>query len=257
MNNTYAPHADSIKAIALEAGALILKFYCGDLEIETKADDSPVTIADKTANTFIVEKLNALTPHIPVVSEENEELVNMTAGKSKCFWVVDPLDGTKSFIQKQGQFTVNIALIENNIPVGGVVYVPAQAVCYFTASNGKAYKQQDHESATEIVVRSTPKTGATVVASKSHRTEDTDLFIDRLPKVQEIISSASSIKFCLVAEGVADVYPRFGRTMEWDTGAGHAVVLAAGGVVEKSDGTPLTYGKETLDNPYFIVWGKK
>lgn len=255
--NHYAPHAEAVKSIAIDAGALILKYYRGELQVEIKEDDSPVTIADKKANDFIVEKLNALTPTIPVVSEENEELVNVAASKSERFWLVDPLDGTKSFIKKQDQFTVNIALIEKGMPIGGVVYVPAQGICYFTAEDGKSYKQADGETARQIAVRAIPEAGATVVASKSHRTEETDLFIDRLPKVHEIVSSASSIKFCLVAEGAADVYPRFGRTMEWDTGAGHAVVLAAGGVVEKSDGSVLNYGKDGLDNPYFIVWGAR
>ncbi len=257
MTNHYAPHADAIKQIAIEAGALILTFYRGELQIEMKDDASPVTIADKTANDYIVEKLAVLTPSIPVVSEENSEPENFVASKAERFWLVDPLDGTKSFIKKEDQFTVNIALIEAGVPVGGVVYVPAQSVCYFTGKDGKAYKQEDGKAAHIIAVRATPKVGATVVASKSHRTEETDLFIDRLPKVHEIVSSASSIKFCLVAEGVADVYPRFGRTMEWDTGAGHAVVLAAGGTVENSDETPLTYGKDGLDNPFFIVWGAR
>lgn len=257
MIHPYAPYAEKVKQIAIEAGALILQFYRGQIEVEIKDDDSPVTIADKTANDFIVIQLKALTPDIPVVSEENAESENVAASKQPLFWLVDPLDGTKSFIKKQDQFTVNIALIQDGMPCGGVVYVPAQGVCYFTLDDGKAYKQEDGKEAALIAVRSMPEAGATVVASKSHRTEETDLFIDHLPKVQEIVSSASSIKFCLVAEGVADVYPRFGRTMEWDTGAGHAVVLAAGGLVEKTDGTALDYGKDGLDNPYFIVWGKK
>jgi 3'(2'), 5'-bisphosphate nucleotidase len=257
MKEHYAPFAQHIKTIAIEAGHLILGYYQQNVVVDIKADDSPVTVADRKANDLIVKKLRSLTPLIPVVSEENDALENQIAAKSSSFWLVDPLDGTKSFIKKQGEFTVNIALIHKGLPVGGVVYVPTTEMCYFVGEDGLAYKQNAQQSPVQISARKLPSLGAVVVASLSHRTEETDLFIDRLPKVHKIISASSSVKFCLVAEGKADVYPRFGRTMEWDTGAGHAVVNAAGGFVEKSDGSALLYGKEGLDNPYFIVFGKR
>lgn len=253
MPNSYTPYTNAIKDIATEAGALIMEYYQGKIAVEIKDDSSPVTIADKTANNFIVEKLKTLTPQIPIISEENPEAENIKASKSTLFWLVDPLDGTKSYIKKTGDFTVNIALIENGSPVGGVVYVPAKNICYFTDEHGYAQKQENGGTSQRIVVRLVPAEGATIVASLSHRTEETDAYINSLPKVASLVSAASSIKFCLVAEGMADIYPRFGRTMEWDTAAGHAVLNAAGGMVTNIDGSAFLYGKDGLDNPYFIA----
>ena len=245
-----------ITAIAINAGDIIMQHYEGVISFEKKSDESPVTAADLAANNYIVEQLKACAPDIPIVSEENAEADNIAASKSPHFWLVDPLDGTKSYIKKTGEFTVNIALIEGNIPVFGVIYIPVQEMLYYTDKNGNAYKQARGEEAKQIQARNTPDEGATVVASKSHLTKETDDYIKTLT-VASLTSAGSSLKFCLVAEGAADVYPRFGRTMEWDTAAGHAIVLAAGGAVEKTDNTPLEYGKEGLDNPYFIVFGKR
>lgn len=248
-------YSENIVQIAKKAGVIIMKHYSEAIEVERKDDDSPVTAADKDANDYIVDELLKLTPDIPVVAEENSAETNHEAGKAANHWLVDPLDGTKSFIKKTGEFTVNIALIQEGKPVCGVVYIPVQEKCYFTGNDGKAYRQQGEAQAEVIQCRPIPDEGAVVVASHSHRTPETDAYINGLEKVQSIVSAASSMKFCLVAEGVADLYPRYGRTMEWDTAAGHAVILAAGGVVEQVDGAPMIYGKEDLANPYFIVKG--
>ncbi len=246
----YTQYADQLIHIARAAGDIIMEYYKQPLDVQHKDDKSPVTAADIAANTYIVAQLTALTPHIPIISEENAEVDNQAALSSKLFWLVDPLDGTKSFIKRTGEFTVNIALIDNEKPIGGVVYVPVTGMCYATGVDGKAYKNE-HEL---IQVRTPPQEGLTVIASHSHRSPETEAYISTL-KVASLLSASSSLKFCLVAEGKADVYPRFGRTMEWDTAAGHAVLLAAGGHVDKLDGTTLSYGKAGLDNPHFIAKG--
>lgn len=246
------PYADAVLDIAIHAGKLIMEYYSGNkaMHVTSKEDLSPVTAADVEANDYIVSALQALMPDIPVIAEENE--TQATPGDN--FWLVDPLDGTKSFISKSGEFTVNIGLIKSGVPVFGVIYVPAQHVSYFIASDGIPYKRDANGNTTPIATRKIPAEGMVVVASKSHRTPETDAYINTLP-VASLISAASSLKFCLVAEGKADIYPRFGRTMEWDTAAGHAIVLAAGGTVETVDGKPLGYSKPDFANPHFIVKG--
>lgn len=232
-----------------------MNFYDGKVEVVVKEDESPVTPADLAANRYIIAALKELTPDIAIISEENDEADNKKAAKEKIFWLVDPLDGTKSYIKKTGEFTVNIALVENGNVTGGAIFVPAQNTGYFTAEDGLAYKQENDGLPTEIRVRPLPEDGLTVIASKSHRTKETDDFIKSLDKVKEIISASSSIKLCMVAEGKADIYPRFGRTMEWDIAAGHAILNAAGGVVTNTDGSAFTYGKKELDNPDFVAKG--
>lgn len=246
----YTPYADQLIHIARRAGEIIMEYYKQPLDVQHKDDASPVTAADLAANRYIVQELTTLTPHIPIISEENTATDNEAVLGNRLFWLVDPLDGTKSFIKRTGEFTVNIALIEEGKPVGGVVYVPVQDNCYATGVDGKAYKNE-HEM---IHVRTPPTEGLIVIASHSHRSPETDAYIATL-KVASLLSASSSLKFCLVAEGKADVYPRFGRTMEWDTAAGHAVLLAAGGRVDQLDGTALSYGKSSLDNPHFIAKG--
>jgi 3'(2'), 5'-bisphosphate nucleotidase len=252
---TYQKYASGIYYITKKAGEIIMAFYNGKVQVMTKADESPVTAADLAANRYIMAELQKLTPDIPIVSEENSEAENMQAAKGGTFWLVDPLDGTKSYIKQTGEFTVNIALIENGAPVGGAIYVPAKDVGYFTAEDGNAYKQDGNNLPVEIRVRPVPEDGLTVVASKSHRTPETDEYINKLPKVKELISASSSIKLCLIAEGKADVYPRFGRTMEWDIAAGHAILNAAGGKVTNVNGSAFVYAKEGFGNPYFVAVG--
>lgn len=241
--------------IARQAGKIIMGFYEGGAGIEIKKDKTPVTEADITANDFIVKKLKKLTPDIPIVAEESEN--TQDAGESGKFWLVDPLDGTKSFIKKTGEFTVNIGLIDNGVPTIGVIYIPARDEMYFTGEDGKAYKQEGGGKPYPIEVRTPPEAGLSVVASQSHRTPETDAFIENLPKVEKLVSASSSLKLCLLAEGKADVYPRFGPTCEWDIAAGHAILQAAGGSLTTETGKKFAYGKPDYLNGYFIAWGKK
>ena len=254
MQSTLSPQ--KILQICREAGAKIMEFYSQPIEVIEKEDHSPLTQADLAANSHITQALEQFYPDIPVVSEENAEKSNIEASQNPCFWLVDPLDGTKSFIKKTGEFTVNIALVEDGRPTMGFIYVPAQGVSYFTGENGKVYTQKDGEEAVEISTRPEPADGVVVVASKSHSSQETVDYINTL-HVKERRSAASSLKLCLVAEGKADIYPRFGRTMEWDIAAGQAILEKAGGSVYTLEGKPLRYGKPGLDNPNFVAKGWK
>lgn len=252
---TYQKYASEIYYITKKAAEIIMEFYTGHVQVMIKGDESPVTYADLAANKYICESLKALTPEIGIVSEENPEDINLKAAQSGKFWLVDPLDGTKSYIKKTGEFTVNIALVENGTVTGGAIYVPAKSTGYFTAEDGNAYKQEDNHLPTQILVRPKPEDGIVVIASQSHLSPETSAYIESLENVKKTISAASSVKLCLIAEGKADIYPRFGRTMEWDIGAGHAILNAAGGILKNSDGTEFTYGKKDFANPYFIARG--
>lgn len=251
----YTNYASEVLYLAKTAAELIMEYYVRHIEVAHKEDKSPVTEADLAANKLIVEKLKELTPHIPVVSEENSEEDNRNAAKGDIFWMVDPLDGTKSYIKQTGEFTVNIALIKDCQPQGGVVYIPAKQIGYFTAEDGNSYRQEGNHLPDAIKVRNKPENEVVVVASKSHMNTKTEEFINKLGKNAKVISASSSLKFCMIAEGKADIYPRFGNTMEWDTAAGHAVLLAAGGHVVYPDGMPLLYRKEGFLNPFFIAKG--
>lgn len=252
----YRRFSPSLVDIAKQAGDAILKHYEGVASVTIKADKSPVTDADIAAHTIITNALTKLTPEIPVISEENEIFLDSAKLPTR-FWLVDPLDGTKSFIKKTGEFTVNIGLIENNKPVMGVVYVPVKGDMYFTGEDGAAYqKMYNHKNPRKIQVRTPPKDGLVVVASQSHRNPETDDYIKTL-KVKELISAASSLKFCVIASGGADVYPRLGTTMEWDTAAAHAILEAAGGSVHTLEGGAFTYGKPEFRNGYFIARGAR
>lgn len=236
---------NKINDIARQAGKIIMGHYNPDLTHELKDDDSPVTKADIEANEFIVNQLAANFPEIPVISEEGAK----NASHTGTFFLVDPLDGTKEFIKKTGHFTVNIGLVKNYRAFAGVIYAPVSDIIYYT-DGIKAYKDGE-----EITCRKTPSDGLVAVASKSHSNPETNEYIETL-KVTKRISAGSSLKFCLVAEGIADIYPRFGRTMEWDTAAGHAILLAAGGNVTTMDGKEFLYAKnEIWENPYFIARG--
>lgn len=256
----------ALAGVAQRAGAVIMPYYGSELQIEEKEDQSPVTAADKAAEAVILEALGTLRPDIPVVAEELA-----SEGKlpdiGPVFFLVDPLDGTREFIGKREEFTVNIALIVDGSPYLGVVYAPALGAMYVTLEETKAFETSVasnealddvlHLEFSEIQTRSLDLQALTVVASRSHMDEKTEQFLADY-NIAEKKPAGSSIKFCRVACGDADLYPRFGRTMEWDTAAGHAVLKAAGGTVTKTDGKPFVYGKvdEGYANPGFICWGQ-
>lgn len=255
MIDTYTRYADSIRAIAEEAGKKILHIGPPAVIPERKPDRSPVTEADKMANRYIVEALRALTPHISVVAEENTPAENALCQEERLFWLVDPLDGTRGFIKGRSEYTVNIALIHEGKPIGGAVYAPVGDRSYFTATDGKAYSCIGQVQ-TLLRVRTVPIEGMHVVLSAQHPDKATMEFVSTLDNVFDITHCSSSIKFCMIAAGAADIYPRLGPTMEWDTAAGHALVLAAGGSVSALDGSPLCYGKKDFLNPAFTVRGE-
>lgn len=241
--------------IAKKAGTAILEVYNGEIAVETKSDNSPLTAADKASHQVIAAGLEALTPEIPILSEEGKDIPYQERKNWRRFWLVDPLDGTKEFIKRNGEFTVNIALIEDGAPVLGVVYVPVQDKLYVGVVGQGAYVQQADAQPEPIQVR-TPdaQAGLTVVMSRSHPSPELAEYLKNI-EVAEALPVGSSLKLCVVAEGRADLYPRLGPTMEWDTGAGQAVVVAAGGTVQTPDGAPLGYNKPSLLNPHFIVRG--
>lgn len=251
---------DALSDLAVMAGAAILDIYARPIEVHSKSDSSPVTAADEAAEAIILEGLAAIAPDIPVVAEESFAAGRVPAIGHR-FFLVDPLDGTKEFISRNGEFTVNIALIENGAPVAGVVYAPALGRLFSGGPAGAFSARVESGRTVERCrtgVRPVPAGGLTVVASRSHGTDATDAFIRRFP-VSDYRSAGSSLKFCLLACGEADLYPRLGRTMEWDTAAGDAVLRAAGGVVRRLDGAPLTYGKRSqpddtdFANPHFVA----
>ena len=246
-----------MRRLALEAGDKIMEIYGqDDFEVKSKSDDSPVTAADEAADAIISEGLRAAFPDMMLVTEEQSAT---HSAKGDTFLIVDPLDGTKEFVHRRGDFTVNIALVEKGIPTRGVVYAPAKSRMFFTQADGQSVEEigdfaKDQLGETKAISVSNPDNSALmVVASKSHRDQATDDYIGKYG-VRDMTSAGSSLKFCLVATGEADLYPRLGRTMEWDTAAGHAVLNGAGGAVVRFDDlTPLTYGKEDFANPFFIA----
>jgi 3'(2'),5'-bisphosphate nucleotidase len=248
---------ESLIALSIAAGREIMAIYSTDFSAKHKGDLSPVTEADEAAERIILTGLAKLDPAIPVISEEAASAGRIPEVSDR-FFLVDPLDGTKEFISKNGEFTVNIALVELGLPIAGVVYAPAlRRLFWGEHGRGAAQGTVENNGAsgwTSLGVRQCPADGATVVASRSHRDAATEDYLKTV-KVNSIASAGSSLKFCLVAAGEADLYPRFGRTMEWDTAAGHAVLWAAGGKVVTVDGPPLTYGKRSrgYDNPGFIA----
>ena len=261
-----SPDADllqSVVAIALEAGAAALTVYAGAFEVDEKADASPVTAADRLCEEIILKRLATIAPDTPVLAEESAADGRIPQlGDS--FFLVDPLDGTREFINRNGEFTVNIALVQDGRPVLGAVYAPAIGRLY-AGGTGLGAWRMDIEANGEIgarrqiAARPVPQKELIAVASRSHRSPETDELLKTLA-VADFTAAGSSLKFCLVAEGAADVYPRLGRTMEWDTGAGQAVLEAAGGqVVVHPEGDPLIYGKAArgFDNPHFIAWGRR
>ena len=244
----------AIDAAAKEAGEAILDIYRTDFDIEWKSDMSPVTKADVDAETVILDVLRSLTPDIPVIAEEEASAGRMPKVGDR-FWLVDPLDGTREFLNRNDEFTVNIALIKERRPVLGVVHAPAKDLTFAGAGAGTATRQEGEAPAQSVSVRTPPSEGLTIVASRRHDTgKEREVFLRDYP-VANRISCGSSLKFCLVACGEADIYPRFGPTMEWDTAAGHAVLDAAGGCVTTTTGDSFNYRKPDFENPGFLAWG--
>ncbi len=240
--------------IARDAGRRILDVYEREFSVEQKEDRSPLTEADRAAHEIICERLELLTPGVPVLSEESAKVDYEKRADWKRFWLVDPLDGTKEFINRNGEFTVNIALIDGHQPVLGVVYVPVTGLTYFACAGQGAFKQKGECEMQTIRVRRFEGGKPIVVASRSHAGPETEAFLKNLGE-HDVVSMGSAIKLCLVAEGTADVYPRLGPTMEWDTAAAQCVVEAAGGRVTDLNRKPLAYNKSSLLNPSFLVSG--
>jgi 3'(2'), 5'-bisphosphate nucleotidase len=247
-------HLEAVREIAHVAGRRILDVYEREFKVEHKEDRSPLTEADRAAHEIITTQLEALTPDIPVLSEESAAVNYETRAGWKRFWLVDPLDGTKEFINRNGEFTVNIALIDGNRPVLGVVYVPVPALTYYACTGQAAYKQKGECAIQPARVRRFDGGKPIVVASRSHAGKETEAFLKKIGE-HDIVSMGSALKLCLVAEGAADVYPRLGPTMEWDTAAAQCVVEAAGGRVTDLNRQPLVYNKPSLLNPWFLVSG--
>ncbi|HEY0261706.1 MAG TPA: 3'(2'),5'-bisphosphate nucleotidase CysQ [Chitinophagales bacterium] len=249
---------EKIREIAEKAGEAIIQIYAQDISVEYKSDKSPVTLADQNANEIIVSSLQKHFPEIPIISEESPIVDFSERQNWQRLWLIDPLDGTKEFIKKNGEFTVNIALIENGEPIFGLIYAPALKEMYYGEKNVGSFKlvngawqkieRKKHYSEKGVVV---------VATSRSHQSYEVNTFIKRLLRNNVKVSTCeigSSLKLCLVAESTADVYPRFGDTMEWDIAAGHAIITFAGGnVFEMGTKNPLRYNKESLKNPHFIA----
>ena len=246
--------------VAIEAGNEILNFYNHDIEVTHKEDLSPLTKADLASNKIILESLNKLNSNIPILSEES--LVDWSIRKNwKKYWLVDPLDGTKEFIKKNGEFTVNIALIEDNHPILGVVYVPAKSLLYLAEKDKGSFKTntkdklKNFEGIQKILV-SSQMNRARVIGSRSHSNATFDNWVKEKFPNAEIVQAGSSLKFCLIAEGEADIYPRFGPTSEWDIAAGHILVNEAGGKIRTFQNDSISYNtKENIINPEFYVIG--
>ncbi|KRS19887.1 3'(2'),5'-bisphosphate nucleotidase CysQ [Roseovarius indicus] len=259
----YSDFVPVARRLALEAGEKIMEIYnSDDFDVKVKSDDSPVTEADEAADALISAGLRDAFPDVVLVTEEQAA---SHSEKADTFLIVDPLDGTKEFVHRRGDFTVNIAFVEDGVPTRGVVYAPAKGRLFYNLPEGQAVEEEifigrdkhtveDEGQKCPITVRKSDNEALIVVASKSHRDQATDDYINKYA-VKDSKSAGSSLKFCLVATGEADLYPRVGRTMEWDTAAGHAVLQGAGGkVVRFDDHSPLTYGKDGYANPFFIAY---
>ncbi|MCG8428313.1 MAG: 3'(2'),5'-bisphosphate nucleotidase CysQ [Chromatiales bacterium] len=242
--------------VAQQAGAAILEIYnSDDFSVEEKSDNSPLTAADLASHNIITQALATLTPDIPVLSEESANIPFETRQSWTRYWLIDPLDGTKEFIKRNGEFTVNIALVEAHQATIGVVYVPVTGLTFYGIKGDGAYTMKDNSPATPIQVNRNRRTPLQVAGSRSHAGDSLKQFLDNVGE-HEIVSMGSSLKCCLVADGTCDLYPRLGPTSEWDTAAAQAVVEAAGGQITLTNMTPLRYNtKESLLNPHFFVFG--
>ncbi len=253
-NHDLASLLQEVEKLARAAGVEIMEIYHGkDFGETSKADDSPLTLADLASHKTIVDGLSKLEPRYPILSEEAADISYAERSQWKRYWLVDPLDGTKEFLKRNGEFTVNIALIENGVPVLGVVYAPVLDVCYYAARGVGAFVERENGAVRPIrAVAHDDDMAIKVVASRSHADERTTALLSKLGK-HECISMGSSLKLCLVAEAAAHFYPRLGPTMEWDTAAAHAVVNEAGGIVCDTSQIALRYNKEDMHNPEFMV----
>jgi 3'(2'), 5'-bisphosphate nucleotidase len=242
---------EKLKSIAIKAGMIVMSYYRKDkdLDIQIKSDRSPVTKADIESNAYIVNELRKLDPNIPIIAEENQDnnLININDE----FWLVDPLDGTAGYIKQNDQFAINIALVNNRKPITGIIYIPVSQELFYNVGS-KSYKQVG-DKIIEIQTNNYDKSPIITISASTFCAQ-TENFINKL-NPSKIINISSAIKFCLVAEGRADIYPRFKRTMEWDSAAGHAIVNAAGGRVLDENGDELLYGKTLFENKGFIVYG--
>ncbi len=245
---------DRIIPIARAAGTIVMEVYATEFKVEGKGDASPVTEADHRAEALILPALARIAPSLQVVSEEAASAGGIPVVAER-FWLVDPLDGTREFVDRNGEFTVNIALVERGAPVLGVVLAPASGRLFAGAAGAGAFVEDESGRRQAITCRRIPATGLTVVSSRSHGDlAALDAFLTGRV-VASHVTAGSSLKFCLVAGGEADLYPRFGRTMEWDTAAGHAILRAAGGCVTDLNGAELRYGKPDFANPHFVAMG--
>ena len=260
--NSPSPRLAALVLLAHEAGKVVMRHYAGTTTAREKSDHSPVTDADEEAERCILAGLRDIAPGIPVVAEE-EVAAGRMPQVGDHFFLVDPLDGTKEFINRNGEFTVNIAEIRDGLAIAGIVYAPAKHRLFLGETPGGAWEiattvdtAPDIARARTIHVRKAPSDGLVAVASRTHRDKKTEEYLAAYP-VREFITAGSSLKFCLVAAGEADIYPRHGTTMEWDTAAGHAVLTAAGGSVTNLDGSPFLYGrvKDGFTNPHFVARG--
>ena len=246
---------EPIVALAEDAGRAILEVYSTNFEVQSKADESPLTQADLASHYCIVEGLEQLTPGLPIISEESGLPDFEERRRWDRYWLIDPLDGTKEFVNRNGEFTVNIALIENNRPVFGVVHVPVHHKTYVGCENVGAERRNGDRPPEPIRVAAASRDPVRVVGSRSHRGASLDAYLEGLGE-HDMVPMGSSLKFCVIAEGGADLYPRLGPTSEWDTAAAQAVVEQAGGSVVTLDGKPMTYNaKSDMLNPYFFVIG--
>ncbi len=239
--------------IAKEAGEAISQIYNSDFDYQIKKDLSPITAADRLSHKIITERLKILTPEIPILSEENCDIPFKVRAQWADYWLVDPLDGTKEFINKNGEFTVNIALINNNIPILGIIHIPITHETYWGSKNKGSFYLNENDDVVSISVSNNHQNPIRLVASRSHPSEMLNSLLKKIVDY-EIIDVGSSIKFCLMASGQADLYPRFGPTSEWDTAAGEAIARFAGGHVVSANGDSMNYNlKENYINPNFIV----
>ena len=248
---------DNLIKISKLAGDEILDVYNGTIDVTLKDDLSPLTDADRRSNAVITSKLSALYPEIPILSEEGKEIDFSERKKWSLFWLIDPLDGTKEFIKRNGEFTVNIALIEDGCPIVGIVYAPTKNTFWYGAKGIGSFIIENNSKSKEIFVQDDIEDPIRIVSSRSHPSPKLQSYLDRFQN-HEIVNMGSSLKICLVADGTAHIYPRLGPTMEWDSGAGHAVLKYAGGfLTDATTGNELIYNKENLRNPDFICYGSK
>lgn len=244
---------DDLIILSIDAGKAILNIYESDFDYQIKEDASPLTEADKISHQIIYKKLTELTPDIPIISEEDSSIPFHIRSLWKKYWLIDPLDGTKEFINKNGEFTVNIALIEDNRPILGIIYIPITKETYWGSNQIGSFYTKENEEPIKMSISKGTQNYIRIMASRSHPSDALESLLEQIGRYK-IINRGSSLKFCLIASGYADVYPRFGPTSEWDTAAGDAIVRFSGGHICDLENNPLLYNtKESFINPYFIV----